>query len=194
MICAASPRPDKVRCGARRQSRALEFQPLGPAGRCRASPTAARPQPEYARRPAVRLRVLTGDVVADILEATEESRRIFEAMSLHRGLSSRSYRSAASSFDTSAPLSSSAMPASRTVTTAVSAPVILPSLRLRCRCTQLKQSDRQPFHPGAMRVAAREITPLGARATVFGEAEHRRRAALPFETEPQYGSLRRDVA
>ena len=44
-------------------------------------------------------------------------------------------------------------------------------------------SARQPLHPGAVGVAAGEITLLGARPTVLGEAEHRRVAAFPFETE-----------
>ena len=45
-----------------------------------------------------------------------------------------------------------------------------------------------------MGVAAGEITPLSTRPAVKGEPEHRRVAALPFETEPQDVSLCRCIA
>jgi hypothetical protein len=40
-----------------------------------------------------------------------------------------------------------------------------------------------------MGIAEGEITPLSTRLAVKGEAEHRRAAALLFETEPHDGSL-----
>jgi len=45
-----------------------------------------------------------------------------------------------------------------------------------------------------MGVAARQITPLCTGPAVKGKAEHRRVAALPFETEPQDVSLCRCIA
>ena len=67
------------------------------------------------------------------------------------------------------------LPSLRTVTTAITT---RPALSRATDYTAL--SIPPPFHPGAMGIAAREITPLGPRPTVLGEAEHRRRCGAPI--------------